>query len=130
MDDAEYVFVILIWPNRVARILQLDWYEGPLEDCTSPEWYITSSLALPLQEVLRLTLDFVRTPPDWTNLQMSIIPKPSFLGLSLQYGKQRKGESGGWLYEWDYQNRNEFLQDAEMILEDVKQLFIMTGDEK
>lgn len=128
--EAEFVFVLLVWPNRVSRILQLDWYEGPLEDCISPEWYITSSLVLPLQEALRQTLEFVRMPSDWTNLRMSIAPKPAFLGASLQYGNQRRGVSGGWLCEWDYMNRTEFLQDIESLLEDVKHLFTLNDDEK
>jgi len=121
--EAELVFVLLVWANQVARTLQLDWHEGPLEDCISPEWYIKTSRTLPLQEALRQNLDFVGTLPNWTNLQMSLVPKPAFLGESLIYGTKKKGAARGWQCEWNYFGKMEFSQDTERILEDVETLF-------
>ena len=38
--EGQYVFVLLVWPDDTARILELDWFEGPVEDCITPEWSI------------------------------------------------------------------------------------------
>ena len=122
--EAEFVFVLLIWPSRIARTLQLDWYEGPLEDCISPEWYIKSSLILPLQVALNQTRSSVMNLPYWNNLRMSLSPKPAFLGLRLQRGSRRREEVGGWLCEWNYDSKQDFLEDSTQIVEDMESLFL------
>jgi len=122
--EAEFVFVLLIWPNMIARTLQLDWYEGPLEDCISPEWYVKSSLTLPLDTALYQTMNFVMTLPSWQNLKMTLSPKPAFLGFLLQNGARRKEESGGWLCEWNYDCKTDFLEDTGRIVEDMKSLLV------
>ncbi|MFW9975709.1 MAG: hypothetical protein ACFFDQ_10610 [Candidatus Thorarchaeota archaeon] len=122
--DAESVFVIVIWPTRIARTLQLDWYEGPLEDCISPEWYVKSSLSLPLQTAFDQTMKFVMNPPNWDNLRMTLSPKPAFLGVQLRDGHRRREQAGGWLCEWDYNCKSNFQEDTNRIVEDMKSLFL------
>lgn len=122
--EAEFAFVLLIWPNMIARTLQLDWYEGPLEDCISPEWYVKSSLTLPLQVAFNQTKNFVTNLPNWNNLAMSISPKPAFLGFRLQNGNRRREEVGGWLCEWNYDSEQDFLDDSNQIVEDMENLFL------
>ncbi|MFX1484707.1 MAG: hypothetical protein ACFFCP_16140 [Promethearchaeota archaeon] len=122
--EAEFVFVLLIWPNMIARTLQLDWYEGPLEDCISPEWYVKSSLALPLQVAFNQTRNFVMYLPNWNNLRMSLSPKPAFLGFRLQNGNRKREVVGGWLCEWEYDSRQEFLEDSNQLVRDMEGLFL------
>jgi hypothetical protein len=122
--DAEFVFVLLIWPNLVARTLQLDWYEGPLEDCISPEWYIKSSLTLSLNAALAQTMNFIKALPSWDNLRMTLSPKPAFLGIRLLNGNRRREMSGGWLCEWDYDCKTDFQEDTGRIVEDMKSLLM------
>jgi hypothetical protein len=122
--EAEFVFVLLIWPNMIARILQLDWYEGPLEDCISPEWYIKSSLTLPLHEAFKQTTNFVINLPNWSDLRMSLSPKPAFLGFRLLNGTRRREEVGGWLCEWDYDSKQDFLEDSNQLVKDMENLFL------
>ncbi|MFW9887614.1 MAG: hypothetical protein ACFFER_05490 [Candidatus Thorarchaeota archaeon] len=122
--EAELAFVLLIWPGMIARTLQLDWYEGPLEDCISPEWYVKSSPTLPIRVAFDQTMNFVTTLPNWINPRMSLSPKPAFMGYRLQNGKRRREESGGWLCEWDYDSKPDFLEDANRIVEDMESLFL------
>ncbi len=122
--EAEFVFVLLIWPNMIARTLQLDWYEGPLEDCISPEWYIKSSLIIPLQVAFNQTRNFVMNPPNWNNLKMFLSPKPAFLGFRLQNSNRRREEVGGWFCEWNYDSKQDFLDDSYQIIEDMENLFL------
>lgn len=123
--EAEFVFVLLIWPTMVARTLQLDWYEGPLEDCISPEWYVKSSLTLPLQVAFNQTRNFVMNLPNWNNLRMSLSPKPAFMGFQLQNENRRREDVGGWLCEWYYNSEQAFLKDTRTIVEDMENLFLV-----
>ncbi|MFX0210518.1 MAG: hypothetical protein ACFFDT_31350, partial [Candidatus Hodarchaeota archaeon] len=41
--EGQYVVVLLTWANQKTRILELDWFEGPLDDCITPEWYLQVS---------------------------------------------------------------------------------------
>ncbi|MFW9793184.1 MAG: hypothetical protein ACFFEE_02690, partial [Candidatus Thorarchaeota archaeon] len=111
-------------PNMIARTLQLDWYEGPLEDCISPEWYIKSSLTLPLQVAFKQTSNFAMNLPNWSDLRMSLSPKPAFFGFRLQNGNRRREEIGGWLCEWNYDSRRDFQEDSNQLVKDMENLFL------
>lgn len=123
--ESEFVFVLLIWPSMVARTLQLDWYEGALEDCISPEWYVKSSLTLPLQVAFSQTRNFVMNLPNWNNLKMTLSPKPAFLGFRLKNENRRREDAGGWFCEWDYDSKQNFLEDSNTIIEDMETLFLV-----
>jgi hypothetical protein len=42
-QEAQHVAVLLVWNDGAARLVSLDWSQGSLEDCPTPEWYLEAS---------------------------------------------------------------------------------------
>jgi len=42
-QEAQHITVLLVWNDSAAKLISLDWSEGPLEDCSTPEWYLETS---------------------------------------------------------------------------------------
>jgi len=52
---AQTVSVLPVWADGTSMLLELDWYEGSLEDCSNPEWHMHASPRLSLYKT------------DWTH---------------------------------------------------------------
>ena len=120
--EGQYVAVLLLWPNKTARILELDWFEGPLDDCITPEWYLQVSEIMNLNKATIKMKKLFKIPPNWENLLFSLYTVPSCLGSSLPT-KQKESPFVGWQYEWSYYDHQIWMKALMSILEQINSLF-------
>lgn len=119
--EGQYVVVLLVWPSYVARILELDWFEGPLEDCITPEWYIsTSELMKPSKAFEKMRALCSRTP-FWQNPCYIMYSIPECLIESLN-GEKREYDRKDWKFEHIYRNHDLLLVDLGSVLEKIENL--------
>ena len=127
--EAQYVTVLTVWNDCIARITSLDWFEGPLDDCITPEWYMKHTSLLNLKDAFEI-LRHVYENTTWDNPYFSIFPIPKCLGFCLK-GKKSQTPYNQWDCEWKHTNYREFQSDLELILADIQNLFfnkISEGD--
>ncbi len=120
--DGQLVTVLLIWPNGISRILQLDYFEGALDDCCTPEWYINSFGKLGLDKAISKFIELHRIMPDWSNIQYTILSNPSIIADNLK-GLKSDYTKKGFQIEWYYDNFTIFQNDLEKIFSNIKDLF-------
>jgi len=119
--EAQNVNVLLIWNDGVCRIVTLDWFEGPLEDCITPEWYIRATEWLqinPAFEILKRNTQ----EGNWKNQVFSIYPLPSCLGQGLK-GNDRDSPYKCWDIELRYSNYAKFIVDLDSVLSNIRFIF-------
>jgi hypothetical protein len=90
--------VLPIWQDSVGRLLELDWAEGPLEDCISPEWYLKSTPLLGLEKAVKEAKRLCYQELPWEDLSFFIYMVPPFLGNFLKGKKIRCNFWHGWKY--------------------------------
>lgn len=117
--EGQYVAVLLIWSNPKARVLELDWFEGPLDDCIVPEWYLRVSEIMNPRKALDKMKKLFKIPPNWENSLYSIYCIPSCLGSSLQT-KWEEYNSVGWKYQLSFQDHKIWMKALESILDQIK----------
>jgi hypothetical protein len=122
--EQQHVVVLLIWSDSTARILELDWFEGPLEDCITPEWYISSSKWLRLDTAFMKLKNIYSRPISLKNPCFSIFMSPSSLGSELQ-GEKSKTNCKCWQYEWIYRNQADLINDIEAIFRNIEQFWVI-----
>lgn len=49
---AQHGVVLTINSNLTGRIFEIEWFEGPEEDCITPEWYVRSSELLSMDQAI------------------------------------------------------------------------------
>jgi len=119
--EGQYVVVMLIWSDSTARIIELDWFEGPLEDCITPEWYIDSSEWLSLETAFAKLKNIFSRPSYLENACYLMFINPSCLGHEFQ-GKKSAINCDYWEYEWIYRHQLDLIKDLEFILEKIKEI--------
>ncbi len=120
--DAQLATVLLVWPNGISRILQLDYFEGALDDCCTPEWYIKSFGILSLSKAIEKFIEIHKTKSDWFNSVYSILLNPATIIKTLN-GSRIDYPKKGFQSEWEYENFNTFNQDLKVIFDNIKYLF-------
>ena len=120
--EGQYVAVLLLWSIRTARILELDWFEGPLEDCITPEWYLKVSELMDLNKAIGKMKTLFKIPPNWENLLFSLYTLPSCIGSSL-LTERKESPFVGWKYEWSYYDHQLWMEALLSILEKITSLF-------
>jgi hypothetical protein len=125
--EIQNVTVMLIWRDSVARMISLDWIEGPMEDCTTPEWFIEASSLLNLRD----GMDRMRNAHknlNWENPVHSLYVIPSCLGRGLK-GSLSTTNYESWRSEWNYREYEELRADLISLLSSIERLFVSTrGD--
>ena len=119
--EAQCVNVLLIWNDEVCRIMTLDWYEGPEEDCITPEWYINTTPLLNLEDAFARMNESYRKS-QWENPVYSIFTVPSCLGCALT-GEICEGPRNLWDNEWKYRNHSELSKDLDQLLISIQEIF-------
>ncbi len=119
--EAQYVTVLTVWNDVVARIVSLDWFEGPLEDCITPEWYIETTPLLNLKDAIEKMRNIYKNT-HWDNPSFSIYAIPSCLGHKL-LGKMVDTSYNLWNHGWGYTNYAELKGDLELLLSGIKKIF-------
>ena len=122
--ESQHVNVLIIWSDAVARIVTLEWFEGPLEDCITPEWYINSSSLLNLKTaLLNYGKDFKHISLD--GITYSIYTIPMCFGALLN-GKNVRASEPNWNCEWKYDNYLDFDSDLNLLYSEIQGIFFET----
>ncbi|MCY3412386.1 MAG: hypothetical protein INQ03_12185 [Candidatus Heimdallarchaeota archaeon] len=111
----QYSVVLIICPNRTARILELDWFEGPLEDCITPEWYIRTSELMTMLKAIERMREIHKIPPAWDKSVYSLFSIPSKISKSCK-GNQDPSEYGVWGKGFSYNFFNDLQINLDKIL--------------
>ena len=120
--EGQYVTVLLIWANQKTRILELDWFEGPLDDCITPEWYLQVSEIMNFRKALIRMRKILKMPPNWENPLFSIYSIPPCLGCSIQ-NKWEESNHVGWRYKLSFREHEMWTKALESILTQIQALF-------
>lgn len=119
--EAQYVTVLTVWNDGVARIISLDWFEGPLEDCITPEWYMETTPLLNLKEALA-KMRKIRETTQLVNPIFSIYAIPMCLGNTLN-GEVASDSYALWDYGWNYSDYPKFESDLKVLLSKIIDVF-------
>ena len=122
--ESQHVNVLIIWSDAVARIVTLEWFEGPLEDCITPEWYINSSSLLNLKTaLLNYGKDFKHISLD--GITYSIYTIPLCFGMLLHRFSDKEAQPI-WNYEWKYETYLDFNSDLTLLFSKIMETFSVT----
>lgn len=119
---AQSVTVLIVWNDNVCRIISLDWTEGPLEDCITPEWYIEASPLLNSEDAFE-KIQTLYENISWDNTSFSIYTIPSCLGYSL-HGKMANASYSLWNHEWRYNDYAELKSDLNLVLSEIRNILL------
>jgi len=123
--EVQNVAVLLIWGDGTARLVTLDWSEGSLEDCVTPEWFVQSS---PLLNLRAAVGDFERVHANvsWSRPSFRIYTLPDCLGNLLE-GSPSPSTYQFWRREWRYRDAPAMKTDLSRLLSEVRQIFSIEG---
>jgi hypothetical protein len=126
--EAQYVTVLIVWSDAVARIISLDWAEGPLEDCITPEWYVESTSLLNLRRAIEKMQRLYKNI-SWENPSFSIYAIPSCLGNGL-HGKIVDSSYPQWNHEWGYTDLTELKDDLTLLFSTIQEIFFNNNEKR
>ena len=119
--EAQYVTVLAVLNDAVTRIISLDWFEGPLEDCITPEWYMKTTPLLNLKDAIMKTRNLYENLP-WNNPSFSIYTIPACPGSCLS-GEACNAPYDLWGDGWKYSDYTEFTTDLNLLLSKISDIF-------
>ena len=119
--EAQRIAVLLVYPNRLARLINLDFFEGAMDDCISPEWYLSVSKLMPIDIAFQKIANLSLNQPEWQRPCSSISIKPNFLGDVLDRGKKIEGK---WGFEWTYHTQTDLIPDFNNLLDELQSFFV------
>lgn len=122
--EAQRVAVLLIYSNRLARLMNLDFFEGAMDDCISPEWYLSVSKLMPIDIAIQKIAEVSLNQFQWERACSSISIKPNFLGNLLVYGKKIETDERKWGCEWTYLSQSDLIPDFNNLLNELRSFFI------
>jgi hypothetical protein len=118
----QYVTVMLIWHDQTAQIISLDWFEGPLEDCITPEWYINVDSPETLQSAFEKIKEFCKES-SWENSYFSMFCIPQSLGSKFR-GERNNASYPIWNSEWRYVSGLDVKKDLEQFYMEINKIFV------
>jgi len=119
--EAQSVTALMVWDDSVARVISLDWTEGPLEDCITPEWYIETSPLLNLSDALE-KMKMIYRNVSWDSTSFSIFTIPSCQAHGLR-GDLAETSYTAWNPEWRYSTYHELKGDLSLLLSQIRDIF-------
>ncbi len=125
--EAQVINVLAVWSDSTARILTLEWFEGPLDDCITPEWHFRATPVMNLPNALGRACD-PSSNINWEGLCFALYTIPACLGQGFQV-TPRKSPYPSWGNEWLYDNNLLFKKDLETALGTVRGLFSVRKSE-
>jgi len=121
--EAQRIVVLLVYPNRIARLMFLDFFEGAMDDCISPEWYLSVSKLLSLDCAIERISELYLNQSDLQRVHSAISVKPEFLGEVLIHGKKEETSERKWGFEWTFNSQSELVTDVSTLLNEVQSIF-------
>jgi len=112
---AQAVSVFAVWADGTSLLLEVDWCEGSLEDCITPEWHLRSSPRLPVKDGVDRLKGSCRNPPMWEDCSFYLYVIPPFLGSYL-LGRGKRTPSTVWQQEWRYSEHAEMMRASDRII--------------
>jgi len=125
--EAQLIIVLLLWPNNSARLLFLEFFEGAVEDCISPEWYLSVSKLMPISAGMQEMRSMYCHLPKWDRPSSSVSIKPLFLESSLVNGRKENRFESQWKYEWIYDNNDNLPTDMNVLLDDLYTILVQSS---
>jgi len=122
--EAQWVVVLLLWPNNSARLMFLEVFEGALEDCISPEWYLNVSRLMPISAAIQRMKNTSKDIPKWDRPSSSILIEPVFLGGVLANGRKKNTTANHWKQEWVYDRNKSLVEDLSALLDELQTILI------
>jgi len=121
--EAQSVAVLLAWSDGAARLVNLDWAEGPLEDCITPEWCVQRGELTNIDAVLG-ELAQVHRKVTWGSPRYFLYAIPSCLGSGLG-GTRTEPAYAPWPAEWAYHYYPVMSRDLSLLVSRIRQAFVM-----
>jgi len=121
--EAQSVTVLLAWSDGAARLVNLDWAEGPLEDCVTPEWCVQRGELTNLGAALGELLE-VHRRVAWELPRFFLYAIPSCLGSGLG-GTRTRPSYTPWTAEWAYQDYPAMSRGLSLLVSRIRQAFVM-----
>ncbi|MFC1986336.1 hypothetical protein ACFLWC_05030 [Chloroflexota bacterium] len=115
------VSVFAVWTDGASVLLELDWCEGSLEDCVSPEWHLRASSFLKIRDGLDRLRRVCRNSPMWEDCSFYLYVIPSFLGSYLLV-RGKSIASKIWQEEWSYPKRAELMDASSQVIATIVEL--------
>jgi len=125
--EGQYISVLLVWSDAAARIVSLDSFEGPIEDCITPEYHIETTPLLNLKQARNQILKLYKGT-DWADMVFSIYPVPSCLGSCLG-GNASRSPYEFWESEWKYLDRSDMGNDLSKLFMKIDNIFFGKSEE-
>lgn len=119
--EAKRVHILLVWNDGMCRITTLEWFEGPEEDCITPEWYVSNSNLLGLQQGIQ-RMRSTCNGCNWHNPVFSIFTLPSNMTNVLQ-GEVYDFSNDQWNTESKYRDHQTMRSDLETLFSQIQYLF-------
>jgi hypothetical protein len=121
--EAQRIVVLLVYPNRIARLMFLDFFEGAMDDCISPEWYLSVSKLMSFDWAIKKVTELSLNQTDLQRPHSSISVKPEFLGKVLIHGKKEETSERKWGFEWTFNSQSELVIDLSILLDHFRSIF-------
>lgn len=121
--EAQWLVVLLIYPNLTARLMFLDFFEGAMDDCISPEWYSSVSKLMSVETAIQKLGEASKNLPNWQRPLSSISTIPNFLGNFLVGGRKIETSERKWDFEWTYERSADLTDDLDLLLNEIRTLF-------
>ncbi|MHA1971004.1 MAG: hypothetical protein ACTSXE_04080 [Candidatus Thorarchaeota archaeon] len=122
--EAQRVVMLLVYSNAIARLMFLDFFEGAMDDCISPEWYLSVSKLMPVDVAIQRVSEISYNQPEWQRVCSSISIKPNFLGNILVQGRKIETDERKWGFEWIYQAQTDLIPDLNNLLDELRSFFV------
>ena len=120
---AQSASVFPVWADGTSMLLELDWSEGPLEDCSNPEWHVRTSPRVSIKDGADRLMRVCHNPPMWEACSFYLYVIPPFLG-SYILGQSNSNSSKVWQKAWRYSNHAEMLKALDKIITTIVELEI------
>lgn len=122
--EAQRIAVLLVYSNSVTRLMFLDFFEGALDDCISPEWYLSVSKLMPIDCAIEKFTEISSNQSELHRAYSSISIKPEFLGNLLTHGNKEETSERKWGLEWTYNSHSELVIDLTTLLDELRNIFV------
>ena len=122
--EAQRIVVLLVYSNSIARLMFLDFFEGAMDDCISPEWYLSVSKLMPIDYAIEKVTEISLNQSELHRAYSSISIKPNFFGNVLIHGKKEETSERKWGFEWTYSSHSELVIDLATLLDEFQSIFV------
>jgi hypothetical protein len=122
--EAQRIVILLVYSTHLARLMFLDFFEGGLDDCISPEWYLSVSKLMSTDNAIEKFTKISLNQSELHRAYSSISIIPAFFGNLLNHGKKEETSDRKWGFEWTYRSHSELVTDLTILLNDFQDFFI------